>query len=82
MTTTAVSLSLLLLALCGVLVPAIGLLTYRDYRRRVARLPAATALENVVEQLVVKQEELQQAEQKLADFAAQMVRRDMVRVRI
>jgi hypothetical protein len=76
--TTAISLSLLLLGSCGVLVPVIGLLTYRDFRRRVAHMPAATALENVVEQLAVKQEDLRQAEQKLADFAEQMVRRDMV----
>ncbi len=77
MTWEILALALFLGAAGGVLVPAAALLKHQQFAQRIARLPAATALENVEEQLVERRRDMDALQVQLTDLAEQLVRRDM-----
>lgn len=76
MTLELLALALFIAAAGGVLVPAAALMQHRQLSLRMARQPAATALENLDAKLVEAKRNLDEANATLADLAAQEVRRD------
>ncbi len=76
MTWELLALALFIAATGGVLVPAAALMKHQQLALRMARQPAATALENLDAKLVEAQRNLDEAKARLVDLAAQEVRRD------
>lgn len=61
----------------GIIVPMAALMKHRQLNLRIARQPAATALENVEQLLIERRREMAEIQENLTDLAQQLVRRDM-----
>ena len=77
MTFATITVTLFLASFLGLVIPGAAILQYRDYKRRIARMPQATSLENLQDLLKEKQDEFASLEEVLKDLAQQKVLRDM-----